>query len=554
MFLAAEVVHPPRFRDLICVTRGPSHLDPNREESYKRGLPSVQLLYHIKAIVLHGANKFQGTIHIVYTRGNRGGMMLPAYLHKVATTGKPVHVRGHYRKQGETRTFVDPHDRIMAQRKKPVAGPFSKEIRPIPTVRNQVWEFCIQDHKAKRAGRHFDIRIADYSGNAHSWAVRSLPEPGKPVVAHQTFTHPAAYMNFQGVLSGYGGGSVLLHTRTRALVHTATPDKVTFSVITGRGSQDYAMVRVGDTTWLFHAMTPAPSDIPRGRADYGELGWRNKLLERDDVIIGAKLKGAHTIVLLQPGKRARAFSHRESKIGDILEYTHKIPGIYDTKVSGGTGPTVLRGETLALDAAGKPVPESELSGLLNSTILNSRAAQASRGLSLKTFLFDIDKLNGTDVSSLPYNERYKLIQKLASRYPVFSTAPIATTLEEKRKLLDDIESGKHPLTDEGVVLWVPGKGPYKEKIRPDHDVYVRQVFPGQGRLNNSAGGFLYSWTKDGPVVGAVGTGLNDKLREDMWKNKDSYIGRVARVTAEGKYPSGALSKPAFQDWHLEKNV
>lgn len=49
-------------------------------------------------------------------------------------------------------------------------------------------------------------------------------------------------------------------------------------------------------------------------------------------------------------------------------------------------------------------------------------------------------------------------------------------------------------------------------------------------------------------------GFSRDLKQDMWHNRDKYIGRVAKVTAIKKVEkSGALFQPAFTgEWHIEK--
>ena len=96
--------------------------------------------------------------------------------------------------------------------------------------------------------------------------------------------------------------------------------------------------------------------------------------------------------------------------------------------------------------------------------------------------------------------------------------------------------------------------PLKVKFFPDYDVHLRGTFSGGGKYTDKgSGGFTYSHTPEGPTVGRVGTGLSDKLREDLHKHPTKYIGLVAKVDAQEKYVSGALRMPAFKGWHLDKN-
>lgn len=459
-----------------------------------------------------------------------------------------VHVKGHMRTEEGKRVPVKAHWRVMKK------GPHSKTFKPIPQTENETWDFSLQEHHAQRAGRHWDLRLGDPHGDAHSWAIRELPEPGKSTRAFQTFTHKRDYMDFQGRLEGgHGKGNVFLRERARALIHYAMPHRVMFSVPRGKSSGDYALVEVGEKTWILHHMTPPEEKIPRGRTRYKETPFEAKVLEMPDTIVSAKLDGARANFLLQPNKRLRAFSYRASKTKDLLEYTHKIPGLYGLKGKG-SQPSVLVGEVLALGKEGKALPPEKTAGYLNSGILKSREDQAQRGHTLQPFLFDVQVYKGRTLAHLPYAERLDILKNITTEYPVFRLAPTAQTPEEKKQLFRTIKDGAHPLTDEGVVLWSP-KGPVKAKKKEEHDVYVREVFAGAGRLaGKAAGGFRYSWTPSGPIVGKVGTGFTDAAREDLWKNRKKYTGRVARVTALNKYESGALAKPSFQSWHVEKNI
>jgi hypothetical protein len=458
-------------------------------------------------------------------------------------------VRAHIRMAKGKVTLVKRHSRE-------VEGPRSKVFKPIPEAKDVVWDFVIQEHKAKRAGLHYDLRLGDPSRDAHSWAIRKLPGPGETSYAAQTFTHAADYMNFAGTLKGYGAGTVKIHTRSKAYIHYAGHKRILFSVMQGRSTEDYALINVHDKGWIIHNMSAPTEKIPRGKVKYKEETFGLALIDKHPTaVVAAKLDGAHTKILMRPNRRARAFSHRVSEVGDKLEYTHKVPGMFDLKHKG-TGETILTAELMAIGPLG-PAPASRTTALLNATVLNSKEMQNSTGQVLTPFLFDIEKHNGVSTKELPFIERQKILRKFADKHPVFKLAPVAITRPEKEALIKAIADKTHPLTSEGIVLWE--KTPVKAKIKQEHDVYIREIFPGGGKYsgkpaNQAAGGFSYSWSKNGPIAGKVGTGFSDDLRRKLWKNKGQYTGKVARVTALGKYPSGALEKPSFSTWHVEKNI
>jgi len=272
-----------------------------------------------------------------------------------------------------------------------------------------------------------------------------------------------------------------------------------------------------------------------------------------------KLDGAHSLLDLKDvGKVPRLFSHRLGKraLTGVIEHTHKVPSLLEQRVPEGYANTLLRAETIAVTSKGKALPARQIAGMLNSSVTNSRAAQKELGATLTPVAFDVIKYKGEDVSDKSFRERYELLRDVAAKTDI-EIVDVARTNQEKLKLLKQIEGGKHPLTNEGVVLRsLEGTAhATKAKFRPDHDVYVRDIFEAinkHGKPAGRAGGFEYSWTPKGPVAGRVGTGFTHDEAKDMLANPDKYKGRVAKVHAEQKYESGALGKASFQEWHLDK--
>ena len=87
----------------------------------------------------------------------------------------------------------------------------------------------------------------------------------------------------------------------------------------------------------------------------------------------------------------------------------------------------------------------------------------------------------------------------------------------------------------------------------DTDVYVRKVFQGTGKHSDKAGGFHYSFTPNGRVVGKVGSGLTDRQRKDLWKQRHDPSGRVATIKYEKQTSKGTLFAPRFIRWHPDKD-
>jgi len=113
---------------------------------------------------------------------------------------------------------------------------------------NQLLSYVIQEHKAKRAGKHFDIRLGPDRGNAPtmmSWAARKLPEqPGHKTLAFQQPLHTGTYSKFEGKLdSGYGAGTVATHDRGQVTVTKANPGQINFEVADSEHPKKFMLLR-----------------------------------------------------------------------------------------------------------------------------------------------------------------------------------------------------------------------------------------------------------------------------------------------------------------------
>lgn len=438
--------------------------------------------------------------------------------------------------------------------------------KPIPELKKPtIWEFGIHSHEARKRGHHFDLRLGDpKTGHAHSWAMPpKMPAPGENQVVIQQPTHALSYMDFKGVIpEGYGAGKVGLHAREQTEVMESSPEHVKFNVYRPSGPEEYTLKRLGGRIWKLFNMTPTSKKlgIEFGKPDYKEIKPEKLDVTDDRYLMSAKIDDAHNLfVFPDSGRHVRVVSYRQRKrpmASDLIEHTHKLPDLRTALVPAGLGGTVLRGGVFAIHPeTGKATDAHILGGLLNSDVWKSRKKQEAQG-TLKAVLYDVERYRGRDVSKAPYDKKLSILREVVKKLPQFELPPMAETEAEKKALLKKIESGKLPETSEGVVLW--RKKEYepatKVKFKEQHDVFVRRFFPGEGKYSNrGVGGFEFSHTPDGPIVGKVGTGLSDRLREDMHKHPDRYLDSVAVLESMTKYKSGALRAPAFKNWHLDKN-
>lgn len=427
----------------------------------------------------------------------------------------------------------------------------------------QLVNLLLQQHDARRAGRHYDLRLGDEStGQLLSWAVRKgLPAPGKRHLAVQQPVHEPSYAEFEGEIpSGYGAGTVRKAKQGRILITSATPQRIEFSTADERYPQRYVLFRPKNwknRDWLLANITP------RKGPDFAKVHYTKLPAEKVDEAIrnlregstvSAKIDGAAAFLqLLRNG--VDVLSYRTSKTtGGPIVHTERVFGKRpEAKIPPHLVGSVVRGELYGV-RKGKAIPPQELGGILNAAIENALARQKDKDIALRQAVFDVYQYGKKriDPTKVPYAERQKMLREILQYLPpeTFHEPPAASTPNEALALWTKIRKGKHPLTQEGIVIQPPTGKPTKAKLLDEYDVYVREFFPGQGKYQNrGVGGFRYSLTPDGPILGEVGTGLSDALRREMLTDPDASIGRIARVRAQGAFPSGALRAPALLALH-----
>ncbi len=96
-------------------------------------------------------------------------------------------------------------------------------------------EFVIQEHKAKKAGLHYDLRLMyPFKKSLASWALPKarIPKQGERFLAIRTSDHPPWWADFEGVIpKGEGGaGTVKVVQRGKAEILMWSSRIITFKV------------------------------------------------------------------------------------------------------------------------------------------------------------------------------------------------------------------------------------------------------------------------------------------------------------------------------------
>lgn len=442
--------------------------------------------------------------------------------------------------------------------------PRKGKITEFPRLeRRESWIFGLHRHNAKKAGLHYDLRIGDpITGVAYSWAIpkAQFPEPGKAIRVIRVDDHTTDYMKFEGVIPrGYGAGDVKREAYGHMEIVRSRPDAIWFNLYgtVDDKPQEFLLRQIGDKSWVFMNLTvtrKTDPHIPDYKPKYKDTQTEHVDVRNEDEVVQPKLDGAHVIVdMRRENKPPRVYSYRKSKRGthDLIDHTHKFTGLLDKAVPKELKGLMLRGEAIAVKGD-KVQPAEVTAGLLNSGVLKSREKQKDQG-DLQVRIFDVVRRKARMKESAPYAEKMKVLQRVQELIPDLKMPETATTADEKARLISRIKSGKHPDTSEGVVIWNKNKPEVvRAKLRPDHDIYIRKIIEGTGKYKDSMGALGYSITPNGPIVGRVGTGFSDKLRNDIWKNKSKYLGKAITVRSQQQYATGALRAPSFYRFHPEK--
>ena len=400
-----------------------------------------------------------------------------------------------------------------------------------------------QFHQTKRNNPHIDLRIGN-TGGMFSWAMpKDLPtSKGEKHLAVTQPLHDWSYNDFQGTIGkGYGAGTVTRLEKSPILVLENTPNKLSFTRGDTRNAPIYTMLKTANGNYITFIRG---NDIPLKVKTYSKEHFKSVPLSSiadlmdDNTIATPKLDGTGALATLGD-KGIRVFGIRPDKQGNTIEYTDYIGGLRNVNIPEDLRGLTLRSELIA-ESQGKVQPPQYLSGLLNSTLIKAASNKIKDGTQLRLAPLAVVNEDRDDYNRDRINQ---IINRLNLKQ--FFSIPTYNK-EEALKAVEQMRTGKHPLTKEGIVIQRPGERPIKAKLTDDSDVVIRNIFPAITKDgDNRAGGFEYSLPSGEQVVGRVGTGMDHQLLKDMLRNPSNYIGRTARIKSLGQYDSGAYRAPSF---------
>lgn len=181
----------------------------------------------------------------------------------------------------------------------------------------------------------------------------------------------------------------------------------------------------------------------------------------------------------------------------------------------------------------------------------------------KFYAFDAVRIGDSDFQTAPFHARYAHLENFSTEI----VQHFANAEEQLRQGLQLVKQfpiryveelwQQHVLTGEfeGLVFR-RADGDYFDtlkrcKLHFNVDAFVTGFEEGSRRLAGTLGALVCKQSTDGPEF-AVGGGLSDSLRHEIWANKSAYLNRWCIVETEKLFESGIPRHPRFIGWRYDK--
>ena len=392
--------------------------------------------------------------------------------------------------------------------------------------------YSLGEHQAKRAGKHYDLRIA-LGDKAWSWSLRDMPKDKKKMtLAVLQPPHSIQYMKWEGIIpEGYGAGDVKINDARKIDITRWGERQKTFRVLSGPYKGHYNLIHWTGRMWLMHKKPEFRDPIipqfhpHRLRAPVTEEMWENPRY-----IMQPKVDGARYLLYVGDKENRVLSRHRHESgrhVGKHVERTDNLPHIRDLQFPGVTD-AVIDGEVFIKD---QPTTTS----VMGSDPDRSRMIQDKHGK--PTYIaFDLLRLNGEDIRKMPYEQRLALLQKILpqNKYLRLTSSFRDNKIKQCRDLLNQGWEG---------IVFKDSQGKYtdnfsaKFKKKENWDFIVMGATPGTGKFEGQVGALeLGRWdpaSKSWVSAGRVGTGINDQTRLWLTQHMDELVNNKSVVQVGG---------------------
>ena len=444
------------------------------------------------------------------------------------------------------------------------AIPDREEFPELPNLKGEQKykvRYWIEEHKAKKAGLHYDITIEMPEGHRQGGRYFRLNvRPGNRKTKYGVFPKPGEQVEWRlsplhdkptnppVILEGYGAGTTRVAQKGAALIWFGKEGRLHFMMegVEGR----YALVETSyskEEKPRYWAVRLKPRDIPStpkpkmkvvklDSSEYKQLieGSEVMAVKKDGARCNIKVsKGQASIGSYRPDKRAK----KGFGIDQQIDYTDKVradewQGLDPTLDFEGSGEVWVR----------KDPHMTKVNSVLQWDPVKGRK-QAGK-YKAEVYIHDLNRYQGKDVSNLPYSEKLKIMDKIweRSNHNV-KVVPYATTPKGKKSLR--IKAQKEPGVD-GVVF----NGNIKSKWRDDKTykiVGIQSEKDANGIEKDTAIPIVKVGRHKVPVAGK----LTQTEKRELKANPDAFIGREVDISFSRKTANGKPFQPVFERWREE---
>jgi DNA ligase-1 len=162
------------------------------------------------------------------------------------------------------------------------------------------------------------------------------------------------------------------------------------------------------------------------------------------------------------------------------------------------------------------------------------------GINVPKECFELSILLGVNIKTQEELDNYERICLEAGYEGVMVRDPMGTYKFGRSTVNDNILlKVKQFLDDEAELIEIQEKMSNQNPEEKDAFGHVKRSASLEGMVATGVAGTLIVKNKEGQVFG-VGSGLNDELREEIWNNKEKYIGKLVKYKY---FPQGVKELP-----------
>jgi len=298
-----------------------------------------------------------------------------------------------------------------------------------------------------------------------------------------------------------------------------------------------------------------------------------KMWTSDRYVGEPKYDGSNYLMHCCLGESRFTSRHISKKTGQFVEKTENVPHLRDLFAQEGLDKElegcVFGGEIVYQDMVHSK--SMDVTKVMGSLPLRAIEIQNEQGW-LDYFIFDILYNKGKDVRNLPYHERRDILvgylENISADKKHLHITPVET--QDKEQFYQDIiaQGG------EGIILKdreaTYGNGWAKVKRTSTYDVVITGFEEPTKITKKVSGEESTSRFYDNGWIGAIVfgqwfggklinfgscSGMDDALREEISRNRESYIGRVIEIEAQERIAkTGRFRHPRFLRFRPDKNA